>query len=343
MNDARITEAFKSLAAEALPRPSTWQRVEHGLRRRYRLRLFSGIVASAVAVVAVVSIVPRIGDALRNDRFASPGQTAPPTTSTRNAFRDDFAGYYFSFPGDLQFRGFQDGVPGVSLTSEEDDLTIEVSSQPPVKNITDTTKGTDVQTLDPIHGGRAERFVEAGAQGSQRRELYRITWDKGANGVQKLVIVQFMATTTSDAARAKYGDLVQEIVRGTALIDDYFRPDRWLDTAIFTPWGRVDAGVRFDDRTRLVARFLSARADDETVTDSRSGTTYNIERYGIPPSIFYEGESLQAVPGYVIAKGTKTATGDTEFTVHISDGRDEAITVGPDGSGDLTVREVRLL
>jgi hypothetical protein len=342
MNDARIADAFTSLANEAEPRPATWQRVERAIQRRYRLRLFSGIVASAVVVLAVVSVVPRIGDALRNDRFATPGGSETPVTSSRVAFFDDFARYYFSFPSGLQYRGFQDGVPGVSLTTKDDDLTIEVFSQPPVRNIADTTKGMEAEELDSIAGGRAERFFEGGAQSPQRRELYRITWDYGAKGLPKLIILQFMATTTSDEARAKYADLVLEIVRSTALVEE-FRPERWLETTIHTPWGRVDPGVRFDDRTRLVAQFMSARADDETVRESGSGTTYAIERYGISPSIFFESQSLQAVPGYVITKGTRTATGDTEFSVHITDGRDEAITVGPNDSGDLKIREVRLV
>lgn len=338
MNDTRITNAFNSLAGEATPRPPAWHRVERGITRRHRVRLFSGIAASVVAILGMVSVVPRIGDAIRSDGFASPGASGAPIVGTRAAFRDDFAGYYFSFPAELRFHGFQDGVPGVSLTTANEDLTIEVLSQPPVKNITDTTKGMPAEELEPIAGGRAQRFAEAGS----RRELYRITWNHGTQTLPKLIVVQFTVTTTSDDARASHADLVQEIVRGTSRVSD-FRPARWLDAVVYTPWGRVDPGVRFDDVTAVVADFLSARADDETVTDSRSGTTSRIDRHGIAPSIFYESESLQAVRGYAIVGSTTMPNGDTKFSVRIDGGRDEVITVSSAQGDDPKIIDVRVV
>jgi hypothetical protein len=47
-----------------------------------------------------------------------------------------------------------------------------------------------------------------------REQLYGITWNHGTQATPKLIIVQFMATTTSDEAPERDADLVKEIVRG---------------------------------------------------------------------------------------------------------------------------------
>lgn len=352
MNDLRITEAFKDLAAEARPGPGRWGVIERLIRRRHVLRLVTGVTASALAVVALVSVVPRIGGALRGDRFSGPGSittTSPGVTGAQiAAFRDEQGQFQISFPSDWDFNGFQEGVPGISLESARSSsaavrlqqkkkaygsfgiamFMIAGSKYDDRSSLGNST--IPYQTVDPISGARTVRWEEVIQQEGRRsrRVLYRIDWTGrqadwvvGARDVP--VTLDFLISVPTDESWEQYGEAAEKVVRSVLPLKDV-RPERWQEVLVYTPWGRVGPGILYDEKTAVLVQFLDARAG-----------------YGDVGRV-YGGGPLQAVSGYSVQE--RKSTGDAvDFTVKIDGGRDEVITVGADGSGDLKIREVRLV
>ncbi len=341
MNDSHVTEAFKLLAAEANPGPSRWHAIESGIRHRHAFKLVIGVAASALVVVTLASIVPRIGGALRVDPFSGPGSlttTSPGETSAQiSAFRDEQAQFQISFPSDWHFNGFQEGVAGISLEvpqskDESGSFGIEMFTIVGSKHDDRSPLGTSTipyQTVDPISGARTVRWEEGVQQEGRRsrRVLYRLDWtgrqaDWAAGAPEAPVTLAFLISAASDESWEQYGAAAEKIVKSVLPLEDV-RPERWRDVSVYTPWGGVAPGILYDERTAVLVQFLDARAGRGDVAR------------------VYGGGELQAVSRYGVQQ-RKTAGDVTEFQVAINGGVEETISVGPDSSGRLKVRSVRL-
>ena len=348
MNDLRITEAFKDLAAEVKPESGRWHVIERRIRRRHARRLVTNVAISAVAVVALVSVVPRIGGALRSDRFSGPGSimtTSPGVTGAQiSAFRDEPAQFQISFPSDWLFNGFQDGVAGISLEvpqskDENGSFGIEMFTIADSKYDDRSPLGeskTPYQTVDPISGARAVRWEEPVQQEGRRsrRVLYRIDWTARradwAPGERNVpVTLQFLISAPTDESWEQYGEAAEKVVKSVLTLDEVrlllktSGPEWQQEVTVYTQWGRVAPGIVYREETAVLVQFLDARAGHGDF------------------GRLYGGGALQAVIGYSV-KERKAAGDVTEFSVAIDGGLDEIISVG-DGSGNSKIREVRLV
>lgn len=341
MSDLEIAEAFEQLASEVQPGPGRWDAIERRIRRRHNMRLATNALVSVVVVVAVVTVPPRIG-ALRDDRFGGPSQ-APATSDHPSVFRNEQDGLQIRFPSNWRFDGFQDGVPGISLTppgkSGEGGFSIELFTHVGTSYDDHTGFGeTPFERIPSIDGASAVRWEEAVKQsiGNHRRVVYRIDWTgrraswadrtcpEGRECDPRADTLQFLLTSENDEFWEQYREAAERVVKSLVQLE-HVRFERWEGVVVYTRRGRIDAVVTYDDKTSVLVQFLDARADGGDVRRLYDGQLQTITRYR------------------VIERAS--AGRDAEFTVTVegASAETEVVSVGPGDSGDLEIRDVRLV
>lgn len=328
MNDLDLKHAFDELASEAAPRPAAWAPVERRIRRRHFLSLAGAVMVSATVGLGVIALADRIGG-VRNDGF-----TGPPATGSPSAFRDEQNNFQITIPPGWTISGFEEGVQEIFIEPPgESSFSIELFTQVGRHHADHTGFGEQpFESFPDVDGASAVRWEETLLQSSglRRRVAYRLDWtgrragwaDPTCSAAEpcdpSVATLHFLVTAETDELWRRYGPDAEGIVRSAVTLDDV-RPDRWLDTVVHTPWGRVEPGVLYDARTEVLVAFLDGRAA------------------GTDVSRVYPEAFAPPITRYRVLSRVDRSADSVLFMVEVrrKDSATEWLVVGPDGKVGL--------